>query len=886
KFLMDLDIQPTCMIGHSIGELVAATLAGVLTLESAISIVLKRGELMQKMAPGMMLSVNSSPEKMRHYLHSSLTISVYNAPEYCVISGDKEDIGTLKKILDEENVACSILHVSHAYHSEMMRAAAVEFERYLYQFKFAKPHIHFVSNLSGTFITDEQATSASYWAAQLLKPVKFCQGIITLNQSYHNAVYLEVGPGKSLKYFVSQQNIHQTITLVKNANEHKKNVSDLEHLYTAIGQLWCYGKNINWSKIQSTCTDHVKTPRIPLYQFEKIRCWIDHEPRSPKVTFKNDTLKIAEDGNWIYRATWQTIEKIDCSVIPEYKQSSTWLIFQDEQHKLTPLINSLLENNQHVIVVIASKEPDIVIKEELIFLNPELTSHYIALGNYIKKYDIQNVIHGWQIMPIDSDISYPRCQYLGSYSLYMLQSVVFTYLDKKINVAVLINGFNQVSGEDWVCENKAPILAAVRTIPHENVFLATCIIDVGDFIESAYLIALLINKDRYYLEPNYALRYGYLWKQNFEQYLMQKNIELSHVPSLQKNDVILISGGLGQLALAIAKKMSQNSSIHFILLDTQTDEMDLKQLDAINIVKSHDCSVEIVKCDVSDRRALSQVLYKVKKMHGKIDAVIHTAVRRNRQLDKDIEGIFDNTSAKISGAHNLYYLLQKDLLKFFIVFSSLTSIMGDVGKLVYSSENAYLDVLSTKYFKNSNKIMAINWLTWSDSNEIKSNPILNQTMEALRLNRVSEDEGAELFMQLLHTYQSGQFVVSKININNIKEKIFNAPEEEPENKDTNPKEIFLVDEQYTQTEHTVAKMFFNILGNKAFSKYDNFFDLGGNSLTAIKLLHKLNRTLNVRLSITNIFNKSTIIELSEAITQMQKIQELNVLEVIDEGIII
>ncbi|MBP6918091.1 MAG: amino acid adenylation domain-containing protein [Legionellaceae bacterium] len=886
KFLMDLDIQPAGMIGHSIGEFVAATLAGVLTLESAISIVLKRGELMQLMPSGKMLSVNSSPEKMRRYLHSCMTISVYNAPEYCVISGEKEDIDALKKILDKEDVACSVLHVSHAYHSEMMRVASVEFENYLCEFEFSKPHINFISNLSGTFITDEQATSASYWAAQLLKPVKFCQGIITLNQSYNNAVYLEVGPGRALKYFVSQQNIHQTISLVKNANEHKKNASDLEHLYTAIGQLWCYGKNMNWSKEQLTYVDHVKKPRIPFYQFEKIRCWIDHEPSPSTDIVKKDALKIANDGDWIYHATWQTIEKIDRSAIPEYKESSSWLIFQDEQHSLTSLVDSLLENNQHVIVVIASKEPDIVIKEELIFLNPELTSHYVALSNYIKKFDIQNVIHGWQIMPIDSDISYARCQYTGSYSLYMLQSVVFTYLDRKINVAVLINNLNQVSGDDWICENKAPILAAVRTIPHENVFLATCVIDVGDSIESAYLIALLINTDHYYLEPNYSLRYGYLWKQNFESYSVPKNVGLSRVSSLQKNDVILISGGLGQLALAVAKKMSENRSMHFVLLDTQTVEMDVKRLDIINIIKSHDCSVEILQCDVSDSKALSQVLDNVKKMHGKIDAVIHTAVSHNRPLDKAVEGIFDNTSAKISGAHNLYHLLQKERLKFFILFSSLTSIMGDVGKLVYSSENAYLDVLSAKCFRNGNKIMAINWLTWSDSTEVKSGQILNQNIETLRLNRVSEDEGAEVFMQLLHTYQSGQFIVSKINIDDIKEKIFNAPEDEPENQDAHSKEIFLVDEHYTQTEHTVAKIFFNILGNQELSKHDNFFDLGGNSLTAIKLLHKLNKILNVRVSITEIFNKSTIIELSEEIAQMQKIQELNVLEVIDEGIIV
>ena len=885
KFLMDWDIQPTSMIGHSIGEFVAATLAGVLTLENAISIVLKRGELMQKMPSGMMLSVNCSPEKMKHYLHSSLTISVYNAPEYCVISGEKEDIETLKKILDEENVACSVLHVSHAYHSEMMRAASVEFENYLCQFEFLKPKISFVSNLSGTFITDEQATSVSYWASQLLKPVKFCQGITTLSQSYNNAVYVEIGPGKALKYFVSQQNIHQTIALVKNANEHKKNISDLEHLYTAIGQLWCYGKNINWSKIQPTYVDLAKKPRIPFYQFEKIRCWIDHEPSLPAVVPKNDTLKIANEGDWVYHATWQTIEKIDCGAIVEYKQSSSWLIFQDEQQKLTSLVNALLENNQHVIVVIASKEPDIVIKEDLVFLNPELTSHYVALSNYIKNFHIQHVIHGWQIMPIDSDISYARCQYLGSYSLYMLQSVVFTYLDKKINVAILINNLNQVSGDDWICENKAPMLAAVRTIPHENVFLATCIIDVGDFVETSYLITLVINKDRYYLEPNYSLRYGYLWKQNFEQYSLQKNIELSTIASLQKNDVILISGGLGQLALAIAKMISKVCSMHFILLDIQTVDVNSKQLEAINIIKGHDCSVEVLNCDVSDSRALSQVLSDVKKIYGKIDAVIHTAVSHNRQLDKEVDGIFDNVSAKISGAHNLYRLLQKERLKFFVLFSSLTSIMGDVGKLVYSSENAYLDVLSTKRFKNSNKIMAINWLTWSDTNEVKSSQVLNQNIEALRLNRVSEDEGAALFMQLLHAYQSGQFVVSKINIDNIKEKIFNAPEDEPENQDTNPKEIFLVDEHYTQTEHTVAKIFSNILGNAKFSKYDNFFDLGGNSLTAIKLLHKLNKVLNARLSITNIFNKSTIIELSEEITQMQKIHKLNVLEVIDEGVI-
>ena len=274
-------ITASAYIGHSIGEYVAATLSGVFTVEDALRVVLKRGELMQSMPKGSMLAISDAEEKVKPILPEVLEISVYNSPEYVVVSGEDEAIENFKTFLLEHNISCSKLHTSHAFHSKLMEPAVQEFEQLIKTVNLNKPNKRFISNVTGDFITDEQAISSKYWANHIREAVQFSQGVLRLNKSYPNAVCLEVGPGNSLSTFISQHKKEEglssyTVNSLPTAKEFQQNqADDGQYFYQAIGKLWGWGYVIDWLMLWKAGLDQCRVLPLPGYQFEKNRCWID-----------------------------------------------------------------------------------------------------------------------------------------------------------------------------------------------------------------------------------------------------------------------------------------------------------------------------------------------------------------------------------------------------------------------------------------------------------------------------------------------------------------------------------------------------------------------------------------------------------------------------------
>lgn len=278
KLLESYDIYPIASIGHSLGEYVTATLSGVFSLEDALQIVIKRGELMQKMPTGSMVTVNASKSDIDDILFGSLSISVYNARKYIVVSGIEEDIDQFMRILSERHIFHTKLHTSHAFHSSMMKQASIEFEVYLSNISMNKPSKMFISNISGTFIDDISACSPSYWAKHICEPVKFSTGLEALFDKYKTAIYVEIGPGKSLSTFISQYNYDgiqiKTVRMLptsKECNNYEMNAQDL--FYSTIGNLWKYGYNVQWQKVRKVDTSQIID--IPTYQFQQNKLWVD-----------------------------------------------------------------------------------------------------------------------------------------------------------------------------------------------------------------------------------------------------------------------------------------------------------------------------------------------------------------------------------------------------------------------------------------------------------------------------------------------------------------------------------------------------------------------------------------------------------------------------------
>ncbi|MBD2520194.1 acyltransferase domain-containing protein [Nostoc sp. FACHB-973] len=273
KLWQSYGVEPQAAIGHSIGEYVAATLAEVFSLEDALSLVAARGQMMQQLPTGAMLSIPLPPDKIKSLLGPELSVAAINQPLQCVVSGSTAAVNALQNQLAVQGIECRRLHTSHAFHSQMMEPILKAFTERVKKVTLNAPKLPYISNLTGNWITVTQATNPEYYAQHLRSTVLFAQGVEKLLATPEQ-VLLEVGPGHTLTTLVKKHPDKAAAQTVLTSVRHpQENQSDNHVLFTTLGQLWLAGVNIDWFGFYS----HQEYYRLPLptYPFERQRYWID-----------------------------------------------------------------------------------------------------------------------------------------------------------------------------------------------------------------------------------------------------------------------------------------------------------------------------------------------------------------------------------------------------------------------------------------------------------------------------------------------------------------------------------------------------------------------------------------------------------------------------------
>lgn len=315
KLWMRWGVHPQTMIGHSIGEYVAATLAGVFSLEDALMLVATRSQLMQQLPGGTMLTVSLPKEEIIPLLNDELCLAANNAPFLCVVSGTTDAINDLQNSLSRQGVNCHPLHTSHAFHSMMMEPAIEPFTQLFAKIQMHPPTIPFISNLSGTWITATEATDPNYWARHLRQTVRFSEGMTELLKDTER-ILLEVGPGKTLTTLAMRHQIAERVVLP--TTRHPQNQeSDVVFILRTLGQLWLMGVQMDWSGFYSNERRH-RLP-LPTYPFERQRYWID--PPKQLSSSKKIEQQITPTELWK-------------SLTASGKKQAQVGILEDEQHYL------------------------------------------------------------------------------------------------------------------------------------------------------------------------------------------------------------------------------------------------------------------------------------------------------------------------------------------------------------------------------------------------------------------------------------------------------------------------------------------------------------------------------------------------------------------------
>ena len=282
KLWLAWGIAPTAMIGHSMGEYMAACLAGVFALEDALSIVTWRGQLYETIEPGAMLSVYLSEAEVQARLFGDLAIAAVNKQNLCTVSGSVAAIEQLAAALTKADVAWRRVKIAFAGHSPLQEPILAEFRRRLNQVRFAPPTLPFVSNVTGTWIRPEEAIDPDYWVRHLRQTVRFAAGLSELLRT-PNRLFLEVGPGQTLQPLVQAHPDKQAHHTALSSLPHPKAaMADVQALLQCLGQLWCNGVAVP-TLLFDQQTTHRRIP-LPTYPFERQKYWLDAPPMSARST--------------------------------------------------------------------------------------------------------------------------------------------------------------------------------------------------------------------------------------------------------------------------------------------------------------------------------------------------------------------------------------------------------------------------------------------------------------------------------------------------------------------------------------------------------------------------------------------------------------------------
>ena len=270
---MSWGIRPKAMAGHSVGEFVAACLAGVISLEDALGLIAKRGRMMQELPAGGMLSVRLSEATLRGRLREPLSLAAVNSPSLCVVAGAFEPLEQLEQMLSQEGIACRRLVTSHAFHSAMMDPLISPLTEAFANVRLNAPQIPYVSGVSGTWITADQATDPQYWARHARAAVQF-SAVVTALRKNPAATLLEVGPGNVLTTLVRQHGApSENQTAIASLSDGFSGEGDYAALMAAAGALWLAGERPDWSAF------HHREKRLrlslPTYPFERKRYWLE-----------------------------------------------------------------------------------------------------------------------------------------------------------------------------------------------------------------------------------------------------------------------------------------------------------------------------------------------------------------------------------------------------------------------------------------------------------------------------------------------------------------------------------------------------------------------------------------------------------------------------------
>jgi acyl transferase domain-containing protein len=862
RLWMAWGIQPAAMAGHSVGEYVAACLSGVMSEEDALGLVAERGRLMGALPRGGMLAVQEPEQDLSSRLarYPALSLAAVNAPSSCVASGPLPEIARLEADLSGAGIAHRRIQTSHAFHSAMMDPILAPFGERVGRVRLASPSVPFLSNVTGGWISPEQATDPEYWTGHVRRAVRFADNVALL-AAQRDRLLLEVGPGTSLSSLARLQAGPEAV-IAASLSHPARGGGDEAALLSAVGQIWCAGADIDWEAF------HSGRPRrripLPSYPFERQRHWIEPGEGLEPAARPEAPAKEPHISRWFHVPGWKR------SILrgkPEGAEPS-WLLFHDRSRLASALAELAASRGASVTAVHPGgsfrRE-----EEDRFSIDPRRREDYELLLRELRESGRlpSRIAHCW--CADGSRIEPGETQDLGFFSLlHLCQALGSVAGGDDVRIAAVTERLFDVIGEEAIRPERATLVGPCRVAPQEYPGMTLRLVDLaeGDPAASARIVAGELDSREGGRVA--AWRGGHRWVPSHEK--MEIAASVGAPEAIRPGGAYLLTGGTGTLELAIARRLAASGAggIAFCGCDAGSEA-------AAAALREAGAELFFSPAGSTRREEIAAAVAEVRGRFGRLDAVFHTAgfIGGGMIQLKERAAAEGVLSPRVDGARILAGLLAPG--ETLVLFSSAISATGVFGQVDYCAASAFLDAFAQARSRSAGpRVLSIDWGTahwdrWQAMSGPGSEALLKQLREIQDSVGITEAEGVEALWRALDL-AAPQVVVSPQDLEELiaasgsssvaeflEGSALAAPEAGGEGRSVEALE--------SETERKVAGVWSALLGVARIGRKDNFFDLGGNSLLAIQLASHLRKAFDIDLTVASLFEAPDLAGLSAAV---------------------
>jgi acyl transferase domain-containing protein len=925
-------IEPRAMLGHSIGEYVAACLAGVFTLSDALALVAARGDLMYGLPKGAMLAVNLSAQELRPRLPDAISIAAVNGPSLCVVSGPFPEIDNVEKKLEGQGVGCQRVRTSHAFHSAMMDGAIAPFVEKVAGVRRNAPKLTFLSNVTGAKIADADAIDPHYWGRHLRATVLFSAGVSELAKD-SGSIFLEVGPGHTLKTLTRQvlAGLPEDFVLSSLPQAHEKQPSESFVLNT-LGRLWLAGAGVSWQKLHEGERRHRIS--LPNYPFERTKYFIERpsgegiresargrETQTSHAAFA--TRLPMEDWFWV--PSWRrSVPLASMRSRLDNIGEGVWAVFLDDSGIGTELVQRLRKEGIDTTSVRGGSSfartaaddftIDLTSREDYERLIAQMTSSGKRLRCIIHLCNVGD-LPGCSLQRQRMNAVVDRA-FFGP--LFLGQALAAAVPHGALQLLFVTSGMQTILDSDGPHPEKALLLGLSKVLPEEMNHIECRSVDLESSCTEAGACdwtskLLLAEATQGFRDNIVGYRGSYRWTLGMSRVRLTPSRE--GLGAFRERGSYIITGGTGGIGLTLAEHLARSVRANLLLISRSglpprsewprlanaSDSSDptvatIRRVQEVEALGSH---VIVASADVANEAQMRDAVGRAKREFGSIHGVIHAAGLPGGGLIELMtrDAAESVLSPKLHGTLLLDELLADEPLDFFLLCSSINSILGVVGSVDYTAANCYLDSLSmSRASQGRTRMISVNWVAWSDvgmAARMKLPPELQSAHAESMRYAIRPQEAIELFDRIVAS-KLPQLAVATRDLGPMLEamhvlesRVSEAPaSREVETASTVPvlrharpelPSAYLAPRN--EQEQSLAAIWSELLGIDSVGVNDNFFDLGGHSLLGTRILSRIQEVFKVSLTLRTIFELPTIAELAGRLQTVRWAAQSSVAEV-------